>query len=807
MISNYIKITWRAMFRNKLYTSLNVVGLALGILSASLIYLFVSHELSYDRFHKNSDHLFRIDIQAKLGEKEINSAQVPAPAGPYYLAQRSEILNACRFKSNGRSIIQIEEKAFTEPITFFADSTVFTLFNFPLIGGDPKSVLAAPNTAVISETLAKKYFGSTSAIGKMFKLDNEKLFQITGIMKDLPSNTTVQSNVFLSMAGDEDSKLPNWGSMNYSTFIQVRPGTDLSALQSSITDLFIKNFGEVLRKYLNTTWEDFVQKGNYARLSLFPVKNIHLYSEADDEMSPGGNIRYVYIFSIVGLLILTLACINFINLTTARAAKRAKEVGIRKVSGAKTSGLIYHFMADGFLSGALAWLLAMVATIMVLPLFNQLAGKSFIWTDLFSPLYLSITILIAACTGFFSGIYPAYFISSYNPIQALREKRMMAQGKSFLRNGLVLFQFFITAVLLMSSFIIKNQLHFIQHKNLGFEKDQVVVIQDAYLLKNNADVFKQKLLDLPSIMHVSFSNQSPINLDNNNTSIINGRVPSTENTILVDNFFVDEDYIQTLGLKLVAGRQPYKGNVADSSAVIINQTLARQMRYDYTKNEIREMMLPGDEADFKVYQVVGVVEDYHTGSLHKKINPTVLFPQPYKNYTNIRFKTGNVNEMVVAIKQIWQELAPGQPYSYTFLDDRFAGFYHADQRVSKIIFVFTGITICLACMGLFGLITFIAEQKVKEIGIRKVLGAGVFSVTSMLSLPFIKLILLSIVLAIPCVYILMNRWLNNFEYRNSIQSWIFLAVTFLLLFISALTISVQSIRAAIANPIISLRTE
>ena len=369
--------------------------------------------------------------------------------------------------------------------------------------------------------------------------------------------------------------------------------------------------------------------------------------------------------------------------------------------------------------------------------------------------------LIAALTGFLSGIYPAYFISTFNPIQALKEKRMMSQGKSLFRNGLVVFQFFITAVLLMSSLIIKNQLHFIQHKKLGFEKDQVLVVQDAYLLKNNADVFKQKLHGLPSIMNVSFSNQSPINLDNNNTSIINGRVPSTENTILVDNFFVDEDYIQTLGLKLVAGRELSRVNVSDSSAVVINQTLARQMGYDYTKNELREIMLPGEEADFKVYTVVAVVEDYHTGSLHKKINPIVIFPRPYKNYTNIRFKTDNVKEMVTAIQRIWQELAPGQPFSYTFLDDRFAGFYRADQHVSKIISVFTGITVFIACIGLFGLITFIAEQKVKEIGIRKVLGAGIFSVTQMLSFTFIKLIILAVVPAIPIAYLLMNKWLKR----------------------------------------------
>ena len=807
MISNYVKIAWRTMLRNKLYTSLNVIGLAIGILSASLIYLYVSHELSYERFHKDSDHLFRIDIQAKLGEKEINSAQVPAPAGPYYLSQRSEILDACRFKSNGRSIIQIGEKAFTEPISIFADSSVFTFFNFPLIAGDPVTALAEPNTAVISETLANKYFGSNPAMDKMFKLDNDKLYRISGIMKDLPSNTTIQSNLFLSMASDEDSKLPNWGSMNYSTFIRTRPGTDVSALQSSITDLFIKNFGEVLRKYLNTTWEDFVLKGNYARLSLMPLKNIHLYSEADDELSPGGNIRYIYIFSIVGLLILALACINFINLTTARAAKRAKEVGIRKVSGAKTSSLISHFMGDGLLSSALAWILALVTTILLLPFFNQLAGKSFGISDLISPLYLTITILIAALTGFLSGIYPAYFISTFNPIQALKEKRMMSQGKSLLRNGLVVFQFFITAVLLMSSLIIKNQLHFIQHKKLGFEKDQVLVVQDAYLLKNNADVFKQKLLGLPSIMNVSFSNQSPINLDNNNTSIINVRVPSTENTILADNFFVDEDYIKTLGLKLVAGRELSRGNVSDSSAVVINQTLARQMGYDYTKNELREIMLPGDEVDFKVYTVVAVVEDYHTGSLHKKINPIVLFPRPYKNYTNIRFKTDNVKGMVTSVQEIWQALAPGQPFSYTFLDDRFAGFYIADQRVSKIISVFTGITVLIACIGLFGLITFIAEQKVKEIGIRKVLGAGVFSVTQMLSLTFIKLIVLAVVPAIPIAYLLMNKWLKSFEYRTAVQVWIFFAVIFLLLFISVITIGGQAIRAAMANPVKSLRTE
>ncbi len=807
MIKNYFKTAWRNLMKYKLYSFLNIAGLTVGILCSCLIFLYVTDELSYDNYNPLAERTYRINFFGKFGERAVSSAQSPAPAGPLFKREMPQVEEMCRLLPNGRSIVKYENTSFNESNVLFADSSLFRVFNFPLLQGNAATALTEPNTAVMSVTMAKKYFGISDAIGRTIKLDNDKLYKITAVMKDIPANTHFKCDMFLSMASVEDSRADNWGSTNYATYLVLKEGTNTEQFSKTMTQSFIKHFSAVLKQYLNTTWEEFTKSGNYARLELFPLQKIHLYSQLEDELDVNGDIKYVYIFSIVGILILALACINFINLTTARASKRAKEVGIRKVAGATRSGLARQFLGECFFISIQSWILALTLAWLLLPFFNQLAGKQFSAGNIFSWQFLPASFLITVVTGLLAGLYPALFLSSFTPVKVLKGAKEISQSKSLLRNGLVVFQFFITTVLLVSAFVVYKQLEYIRNKNLGFDKEQVLVVNDGYLLGNNVQAFKQRLLQLPSVSNVSVTNILAVSKDANNTSIIKGRNPSTENTVLVNNMWVDADFVKTMGIQIVQGRDVSKINVSDSTAVLINEELAKSFGYPSKPVIGQEIGLPQDEGKLSMYNIVGVMKDYNYGSLHSKIGPLVLFPNGSANFINVKCKTTQITSLISLLETAWKEMAPGQPFSYNFLDEKFAQIYETENRIGKITGVFTVIAIIIACMGLLGLVTFMAEQRRKEIGIRKVLGAGTFTITSLMAKDFIKLVLVSVVFAFPVAWYGMSKWLNDFAYRIEMQWWMFALIALAALVIALLTVSFQAIKAAVANPVKSLRTE
>jgi putative ABC transport system permease protein len=807
MIKNYLTIAWRNLMKYKLYSFLNIAGLTVGITSFCLIFLFVKDELSYDNYHTKADQTYRINFYGKLGEQTAHTAQTPAPAGPLFKEVLPDIETMCRITSNGRSIVQYENNSFNESHVLFADSTLFEVFNFKLLQGNPFNALKAPGAAIVSATTAKKYFGNSDPMGRTIKLDNDKLYSVTGVMADIPSNTHFKADIFLSMASFEDSRIDNWGSTNYQTYLVLKRGADPKKLSATVTDLFIKNFSFVLKQYLNTTWEGFTKNGNYARLELFPMRDIHLYSNLEDELDVNGNIRYVYIFSIVGLLILALACINFINLTTARSVVRMKEVGVRKTVGAFRSSLAFQFLGESLFLAITAWLFALVIIWLLLPLFDQLAGKQFDTADIFSFRFLLPSLVVASFTGLTAGLYPALFISGFKAISILKGAKISGHSKSYLRSGLVIFQFFITTLLLVSALIIYLQLRFIRNKNLGFNKEQVLTINDGYLLQNNLSAFREKIIQFPAVKSVSVTNRLPVSKDRNNTSIIKGRVASNENTILVNNFWVDQDYVKTFGISIVEGRDLSREITTDSSAVLVNEVLAKEFGYPNKPVAGQELGLPADSGKINPYHIVGVMKDFHFTSLRDKIGPLVIFPNGYANYISIRFDVKDVSSLIQQIGSVWKTMAPGQPFSYNFLNEKFAQIYETETRVGTVINVFTIIAVIIACLGLLGLVIFMAQQRRKEIGIRKVLGAGVFTITSLLAKDFMLLVIIAIALAFPLAYFLMQSWLNDFAYRVDIRWWMFAIVGLAALFVALLTVIFQAIKAALANPVKSLRTE
>ncbi len=807
MIKNYFKTAWRNLMKYKLYSFLNIAGLTVGILCSCLIFLYVRDEMSYDNYSPLGDRTYRINFFAKLGDQNATTALTPALAGPVFKTEMPQIEEICRLKQHAGAIVKYENNSYNESNVLFADSSLFRVFNFPLLEGSAATALTEPNAVIMSATMAKKYFGNSDAIGRSIKLDNGKLYKVTAVMKDIPANTHFKCDMFLSMASLEDSRQENWGNTSYITYLVLKPGTNIDQFSRTMTQSFIKHFSHVLQQYLNTTWEDFTKAGNYARLELIPLLKIHLYSQLQDELDVNSDIKYVYIFSIVGILILALACINFINLTTARASKRGKEVGIRKVAGATRSGLAKQFLGECFFISTQSWILALALARVLLPLFNQLSGKQFSASDIFSWQFLPVSFLITVVTGFLAGLYPALFLSSFTPVKVLKGAKETSHSKSLLRNGLVVFQFFITTVLLVSAFVVYQQLEYIRNKNLGFNKEQVLVINNGYLLGDKVQAFKQKLLQLPSVSNVSVSNYLAVSKDGDHFSVIKGKNPSTENTVLVDNIWADADFVQTMGITVVQGRDVSKTNVSDSNAVLINEEFAKTFGYPSKPVVGQEIGLPQDEGKLQMYSIVGVMKNFNYGSLHSKIGPMVLFPNGYPSYINVRCKTTQIASLISSLQTAWKEMASGQPFSFNFLDEVFTQLYEKENRIGTITSVFTFVAISIACLGLLGLVTFMAEQRSKEIGIRKVLGAGTFTITKLMAKDFIRLVLVSVVIAFPVAWYGMSKWLNDFAYRIDMHWWMFAIIALAALVIALLTVSFQAIKAAIANPVKSLRTE
>ncbi|HEY4324401.1 MAG TPA: ABC transporter permease [Mucilaginibacter sp.] len=804
MIVNYLKIAWRNMIKNKTFSLINITGLSIGISVCFIIMMYVQNELSYDRYNKNADRIARIQFKATMNGGQIDEASVMAPVAQAVKNDFPEVEEATRLLNLGGQKVNYGTKTFKNDVIALADPNFFNVFTLPLIHGDVKTVLSQPGTLIISKATAEKYFGSENPIGKTIGFDNNtELYKVTGVFDKIPDNSHFHFDMLGTMVGFKRAQSPSWMEGNFFTYLLLRPGSSQAALQAKFPAMVQKYMGPQIQQAMGISLEQFRTKGNQLGFILQPLTAIHLHPNATNELEPAGNASYVYIFGAIAIFMLLVACINFINLATAGASKRAKEIGVRKVIGSDRSQLIAQFLIESALLVLTALGIAFLLIIVFLPVFNEISGKtlafSFNFTVIAAFFALGLIVVVAA------GIYPAFFLSSFKPISVLKGK--MTGNKSFgLRSGLVVFQFFISVSLIVGTIVVYEQMRYIQNKDLGYNKEQIVTIPNSYLLGKNEKVFKDLMLHDPRVVNGTLSWYKPAGPTNNNNALV--FPDGHDNTAMkTENFHVDEQYIPTFGIKMAAGRNFSAAVTTDSSAMIINEAAVKALGFTAT-NAIGQTVAQvnsGKGKNFK-YHVIGVVKDFNFKSLHEAITPMLLTLEP-EGGVIFKIHTTDVAAVLTAMKKQWDTFNTGEPFTYTFLDDLYNKTYAAEQKTSAILDVFALLTVIVACLGLFGLVTYTAEQRVKEIGIRKVLGASVAEITRMLSADFLRLVLIACLVAFPASRWATNQWLQSFAYRMTIHWWIFAIAAACALLIALITLSFQAIKAAIANPIKSLRTE
>lgn len=808
MLSNYLKIAYRNLVKNKMFSAINIFGLAIGIASCLLITLYVVDELSYDKFHEKGDRIYRLNNDILYGGKDMRMAQTPDILAPTLKKDYPQVENYTRLFNAGAYLIKKPTVAnfIREENILFADSTIFEVFTFPLIAGNPKTVLNEPTVIVISESAAKRHFGAENPVGKILNLDNRKDYKVTGVMKDIPKNSHIKADFFISMK----SLQYDWGnflSNNHWSYILLKEGTDPKSFDAKFEQVIAKYVDTQLKKVLGSSIAELKKSGSTFKFWMMPMTDIHLKSTQSQELGGNGNIEYVYIFSIVALFVLLIACINFMNLSTARASQRAKEVGVRKVMGSERGQLMFQFFAECILVSVIALFIALILVVGLIQFFNEISAKTLSISSLLNFKIVAITAIMPIIVGLLAGSYPAVFLSSFQPIQVLKGRFSLKGGS--LRNGLVVFQFASSIILIIGTIIIYQQINFIKNKSLGYNKEQILIINDAYVLEKQAVSFKNEVLKINGIKSGTLSGFLPTPSNRSNGSKWAEGHFDMKQGVMTQNWEVDYDYLKTFDMKLAQGRNFSKEFGTDSMGVIINETAAKN--FGFGKNAINKGILTlkgnfGNETE--TYRVIGVVKDFHFESMKSKIDAICMFLKTSSG--NVSFKLDKNTELAGTIKQIekkWSQMAPGQPFTYEFMDESFDNVYKNEQRIGKISLAFAILTILVACLGLFGLVTFVAEQRIKEIGIRKVLGASVMSILQLLSKDFLKLIIISIVMATPIAYYFMQKWLQDFEYRINIEWWVFVVTGAIAIAIALLTVSYQAIKAAVANPVKSLKTE
>ena len=803
MFKNYFKTAWRNLRKNKLFSFINILGLSIGMATCFIIMLYVQDELSYDKFNVNADNIVRVVFHANINGGEINESVTMPPVAQTMKKDFPEVQDATRILNMGASKVTYQEKTFKDDLFALVDSNFFSIFTLPMIEGDAKTALARPNSIVITKQAAAKYFGKENAIGKTLGFNNNtESYKVTGVIENIPANSHFHFDMFGSMTGWKDANSDSWMDGGYHTYLLLRPGTDITKIEARLPDLVAKYMGPQIQQRMGLTLQQFRTKGNSLGFALQPLTSIHLHSATNNEFEPGGNAGYVYIFGGVALFMLVVACINFINLSTASASKRAKEVGVRKVAGSNRFQLIRQFLSESILITFFALLVAFALVELALPAFNNMSGKSLHFDAAPMLAFIGLGLLV----GITAGIYPAFYLSSFKPIAVLKGK-LITNHKSFgLRSSLVVFQFFISVALIIGTIVVYQQMKFIQNKDLGYNKEQLLTIPNSYVLGNNEHVFKQQMLQDPRIVNATVSWYKPAGPSNYNNALA---YPQGNDNLIVDgvDYHVDENYIPTLGMQMIAGRNFTAQYPTDSLGIILNETAVKALGFTNAnavgKTIIRQNSDKGNNA---VFHVVGVIKNFNFKSLHDAITPLFMSLQPEGGLI-FKIKTTDVQGLLTDMKKQWDAFHTDEPFSYSFMDDLYNKTYSAEQKTGTILNLFAILIIFVACLGLFGLVTYTAEQRTKEIGIRKVLGASVSQVTGMLSKEFLKLVLIASLIAFPVAWWAMSKWLQSFAYRINISWWMFAVAGIAALFIALITVSFQAIKAAVANPVKSLRTE
>lgn len=809
MIKYYFKTAWRNLIKNKKYTLINIIGLAIGLSCFLLISLYVMNELSYDRYFPKANRIYRINTDIRFGGTDLHMPLTSDMMGQLLKKDYPQVENYTRiYTSNGDKLIRKGNEYLDEIHVANVDSTFFKVFQLPVVEGDIYHALSSPNTVVLTESAARKYFGREDVIGQTLKVKDDKApyYKITAVIKDIPPNTHFHFDFFFSMAY-VDYKWGQLTSHNFYTYLLLRKGTDSRDFEKNFSTYIKKYVVPYARQWLQfKSWTEFEKAGNRIAYSLIPLTKIHLYSNRTPELSPGGNIQYVYIFSVVALFILLIGCINFMNLTTARSAGRAKEVGVRKVLGISKKYLIFQFLSESTFLVICSLLLALSIVFLVLPLFNNIAYKQLSFSNLFELHFLLLLLLLPVIVGLLAGLYPAFFLSSFKPVKVLKGAEMKGNRKSGLRSFLVVFQFFISIILIIGTIIVYDQLDFIREKNLGYNKNQVLVVNGIGALNNNIQSFKNQVKQLPAVTSATLSGYLPVTSSDRSDNIFSKEaVMNSENGFDMQDWWVDYGYIPTLGMQLIQGRNFSRQYGTDSSAIIINQKAADAL--GYTDPIGKKVYNTGENGKMNPYTIIGEVKNFNFESLHHQVGPLCFMLGGGSGLGIFKIHTDQIERTVKKVKSIWDGFNSDIPFSYRFLDDSYNKMYRADERVGKIASIFALLAILIACLGLFGLVTYAAEQRTKEISIRKVLGASVSNIIQLLAKDFIILVLLAIVIAIPVSWWTMNKWLEDFAYKINISVWVFLIAGFIAIAIALLTISFQSVKAAMSNPVESLRTE
>ncbi len=791
MFKNHFKIALRSLARHKGYSFINILGLTIGIAACFFILLWVQDERSYDRFHEKSDRIYRVLWEARFGDNEWKLPLVPVPVAETLEREFPEVERAARLYKGGMTL-RLGEAFVREQNFLFTEPAFFEVFTTTFLAGDAETALTAPNSIVLTESAAQRYFPNRDPIGQTIEQNDGRILQVTGVIRDFPTQSHFHFEFMASLENLRrfTGRRGQWGSASVYTYLALRPGEDISTLQQK------------LQTYVdeNVSGSNFGETGNFSRFPMQALMDIHLRSHLQYELSANGNIVYVWLFAVIAFFILLLACINFVNLSTAQSMKRSREVGVRKVLGSQKAQLVRQFLAETFVNVALAILLAWLLVETLTPAFAELSSKQFASGLSISLNAFGLSIGVAVLVTLLAGAYPAFFLSSFWPIQAIKGRSTIRKGGEGLRKVLVVAQFGVSISIIFGALVIKDQLNFLQNKQLGFDKDQVLIIHRAGALGDQQETFKQRLLANSQIESVTAAQNLPGQIFD--STIFTPEQPANyENTSLTYTR-VDESYVDVLKLKIVEGRNFSAQFASDSSAFLLNQTAAEMLGWQEPLGKQISM------GNFAQGPVIGVVEDFHFQSLHNEVKPILfMFNRWRPSYVAVRLQGGQIAEGMAAIKNLWQEFSPDSPLAYSFLDQDFQALYASEERVANVFITFSFLGVFIACLGLFGLISFTAEQRTKEIGVRKVLGASVVNVTTLLSKDFIKLVLIANFAAWPLAWYAMNKWLQNFAYRIDISWPVFALAGGLALVIALFTVSIQAIRAALANPIESLRYE
>jgi putative ABC transport system permease protein len=804
MLQNYLKITYRNLLKNKSYTFINIAGLAVGIACCMLIAFYVKDELSYDRYHKNGDNIYRLLQTIQYSDKAEDMVSLPPadfqlgtnlPAGPALASDFPEIKTFVRFSQPlGKALFQYGEKSYIENNVVFIDSTVFEVFEWQLLIGNPATALTEPNTMVISEKIAEKYFGKMDPIGQTIIADYDFPFKVTGVMKNIPANSHLKFDILFSMASHYQVRpeiFESWDYPYYYTYLLLHEHADVASLQAKVPDFLKRN---------NNSDRNLI-------LAFEPMTDAYLHSKAGNQPGVTGKLSNIYIFSSIAIFILIIAGINYMNLATARSVERAKDVGVRKVIGAQKSGIIYQFLIESVLLAILASILAVVIAELTIPALQELTGKSFTKPLLFSTDLLLWAFAVAVLIGILGGAYPAWVLSRFQPGQVLKGQYKTSASGIFLRKGLVVFQFSLSMILIAGTAIIFYQLQHLRSQDLGFKQVQMMVMDLGfdYEVNKKIEVIKEAYKKHPAVVSATASRAVPgdVILHAPGTILSSEGEMKTEKLLIYE---VDHDFIPHFEIEMAAGRPFSHDFIADSAnALLLNEAAAKLYGYTNAEDVVgRPFSLIGNEGT-----VVGVVKDFNFQSLHQNVEPLALriAPHGYFNRLTLQVKPDDLQETIAEAEHIWKQFVVNRPFEYRFLDESFNQQYQAEVRFGQVFSIFSGLGIFIACLGLLGLSAYTIQNRTKEIGIRKVMGASVFSIIALLSKDYLKLIISAAVIAFPAAWYTMQLWLQDFPYRISIPLWIFIFAGLVATIIALITISYHAIRAATSNPVKSLKAD